>query len=225
MAHRALMGLTKQLPKRVKEVKKFQNLLVLDFEATCIKDKIINPQEIIEFPCLVLSTQDWEVKDVFHKYVKPRVHPQLSHFCTELTGIMQETVENELYFPEVFSEFCGWLREGQYFEEKDKSAFVTCGDWDLRVMLQKQCQLDKIEVPSYMQEWINLKTSFCAATKYYPRSINDMLQHLKMNIQGRLHCGIDDTHNMVRVIQTLAIKHKAEFNITSKLNEKLIALQ
>ncbi len=30
----------------------FDYFLVLDFEATCIKDMRINPQEIIEFPCL-----------------------------------------------------------------------------------------------------------------------------------------------------------------------------
>jgi len=220
MAHRALIGLSKNLPRRVNEYKPFKNLLVMDFESTCVAGNILKPQEIIEFPCLVVSSEDWQVSDVFHKYVKPRIHPEISTFCTDLTGIMQETIENEDYFPEVFSEFCEWLKDGKYFDEEGKSAFVTCGDWDLKVMLPNQCELDNIELPSYFKEWINLKTTFCSATKYYPRSLQDMLKHLKMEFQGKSHCGIDDVHNIVRVIQALVDKHKAEFIITSNVEEK-----
>ncbi|XP_003425664.1 ERI1 exoribonuclease 3 [Nasonia vitripennis] len=220
MAHRALMGLNKNLPNRLNKIKPLQNLLVLDFEATCVKDVILKPQEIIEFPCLVVSTEDWQVKDAFHEYVKPRINPKLSDFCTELTGIMQETLENEEHFPEVFSKFCSWIEDGNYFDEKDKSAFVTCGDWDLKVMLPSQCELDNINVPDYLKEWINLKSSFCLMTKYYPRSLADMLRHLNMKFQGKNHCGIDDVHNMTRVIQKLADKYKAEFTINTKIEEE-----
>lgn len=217
MAHRAIMGLTKTIPKQAKHIKPFENLLVLDFEATCIENEILKPQEIIEFPCLAVSTADWQVKDAFHEYVKPRVHPELSTFCTKLTGILQENLQDELYFPEVFSKFCDWLKEGKYFDEDGKSAFVTCGDWDLKMMLPSQCELDKIEVPSYFGEWINLKTSFCLATSHYPSSLSDMLKHLHMGFQGNQHCGIDDVHNMTRVIQALADKYKPEFVITSNI--------
>ncbi|KAJ8676071.1 hypothetical protein QAD02_011857 [Eretmocerus hayati] len=220
MAHRALMGLSKVLPKRISNVKPFEYLLVLDFEATCLENQILRPQEIIEFPCLVMSTKDWEVKDVFHEYVKPRVHTQLSTFCTELTGIMQETVDNEKHFPQVFLEFNHWLSRGRYFEKENKSAFVTCGDWDLRVMLPNQCKLDEIDLPHYCYEWINLKTLFYSATKHYPRSLKDMLNHLNMEFQGKNHCGLDDAHNMTRVIRVLSKKHRLELSITSDLTDE-----
>lgn len=222
MAHRALMGLSKNISKQIiNEYKPFQNLLVLDFEATCIKGQILKPQEIIEFPCLVISTEEWKVTNVFHKYVRPKVHPVISTFCTELTGIMEETVQDEQFFPEVFSAFCEWLEEGKYFSEKNKSAFVSCGDWDLKVMLPNQCQLDNIQIPEFMKEWINIKKTFFFATKYYPRSLNDMLKYLKMEFQGKEHCGLDDVHNISRVIQALDKKFKSEFTITSNLDSQL----
>ena len=33
----------------------FDYFLVLDFEATCERDTRLNPQEVIEFPCLKVS--------------------------------------------------------------------------------------------------------------------------------------------------------------------------
>ncbi|XP_058794721.1 ERI1 exoribonuclease 3 [Phymastichus coffea] len=220
MAHRALMGISKNLPKRVfKQIKPFQNLLVLDFEATCKKSEILKPQEIIEFPCLVLSCDDWEVKDVFHRYVKPKVHVELSTFCSELTGITTDTLEDEQHFPQVFLDFCEWIKSGHYFDEKDESAFVTCGDWDLKVMLPNQCQLENIKIPDYFDEWINLKTSFYTFTNYYPKSLNDMLRHFKMEFKGKSHCGLDDAHNIARIVQTLGNKYNNKFVITTKINE------
>ena len=85
-------------------------LLVLDFEATC-GDGVWN-SEIIEFPTLLYDLREREldvylhyswilnistfstyitglVKATFHEYVKPQIHPQLTPYCTELTGITQ----------------------------------------------------------------------------------------------------------------------------------------
>ena len=57
---------------------KFQYLLALDFEATCLKDRPIDPQEIIEIPCLKISSRTFEVQSIFHSYVRPVHHPKLS---------------------------------------------------------------------------------------------------------------------------------------------------
>lgn len=229
MAHTRLLRLSKNLPiKLEKRGRKFENLLILDFEATCIKNEIIKPQEIIEIPCLALSTSDWEVKDVFHKYVKPKFHPVLSSFCTDLTGIMQDTVDKESYFPEVYNEFLDWLKDGKYFDSSGKSAFVTCGDWDLRIMLPNQCQLYNLEIPECFNQWINLKTAFYSITKRYPKSLPHMLSHLRLNFQGKIHSGIDDSHNMVRVMQELTKAPWVDFDITSKIpnqKEKKVKIQ
>lgn len=63
-------------------------LLVLDFEATCDSEKF-SPPEIIEFPVVVFDTATLRIEEEFHQYVRPTVNPQLTPFCTQLTGIQQ----------------------------------------------------------------------------------------------------------------------------------------
>ncbi len=50
-------------------------LCVLDFEATCDDKRRPRPQEIIEFPALLLDTRTKSVAAKFHYYVMPDVHP------------------------------------------------------------------------------------------------------------------------------------------------------
>ncbi|XP_057327262.1 ERI1 exoribonuclease 3 [Microplitis mediator] len=207
-------------------VQKFKYLLVLDFEATCEKHVQIKNQEIIEFPCVAVSTKNWEIESIFHEYVKPRVNPIISPFCTELTGIMQETIENEEYFPVVLDKFSTWLATNNFIKDIDdnnynnnnncESTFVTCGDWDLKVMLPNQCNLDDLPVPHYFNQWIDLKKIFHMATQYYPKSLRDMLNQLDLPMQGRLHSGIHDSLNMKRIIETIGNKYPVKFDYTSR---------
>ena len=64
----------------------YEYYLVLDFEATCLQGMRIEPQEIIEFPCLRINAKTLEIEDKFQEYVKPVERPKLSPFCTKLTG-------------------------------------------------------------------------------------------------------------------------------------------
>ncbi|XP_020290603.1 ERI1 exoribonuclease 3 [Pseudomyrmex gracilis] len=226
MAYRVLRKFPRMTVSRSQEVtQKFEYLLVTDFEATCDKPGQLRPQEIIELPCVVLSTRDWNVKDTFHSYIKPKIHPTLTPFCTDLTGIMQEMVDDQSYFPDVFSEFCEWLTKGKYFDEPDKSSFVTCGNWDLKIMLPSQCELTGITLPTQFKQWIDLKYTFCESTGYFPFGLKDMLMRLNLPFRGRLHSGIDDAKNMVSVIQALKEKHNTQFQITSALTRSTINLK
>lgn len=58
---------------------------MLDFEATCVEDGTIHPQEIIEFPVLLLRGRGLPEIDRFHRYIKPIHHPRLSDFCTHVS--------------------------------------------------------------------------------------------------------------------------------------------
>ncbi len=75
--------------KSVRKTQPFDYFLVVDFEATCDWKVQPQPQEIIEFPCMKVNASTLEVDSVFHEYVRPKVHPILTDFCTELTGIVQ----------------------------------------------------------------------------------------------------------------------------------------
>lgn len=215
MAHRIFtQSGNKTLRQLVPNTQKLKYLLVLDFEATCEKNKKICPQEIIEFPCLVVSTKDWQIQSVFHEFIKPRINSELTPFCTALTGIIQDMIEDQPHFPFVFSKFCSWLTDNSYWNNKNESAFVTCGNWDLKMMLPEQCALDNLDIPDQFKQWIDLKQIFCQCTGYFPKTLSEMLVRLNIPLQGRLHSGIDDTHNMVAVIQSLNGMYNPHFQVT-----------
>ncbi|KAK0089820.1 hypothetical protein PV325_005127 [Microctonus aethiopoides] len=205
--------------ENINVIQKLENLLIIDFEATCEKNFAIPTPEIIEFPCVAVNTKNWQIDNVFHKYVKPRINPILSPFCTDLTGIMQETIDNEEHFPMVFEKFQKWLEINGY-SNNNSSGFVTSGDWDLKVMLPNQCKLDDLTVPDNFKQWIDLKKIFFNANQYYPRSIKDMLRKLNLSHEGRLHSGLSDSLNMLKIIQTLVTnKPTIQFDITSHLHK------
>eukprot|EP00094_Tigriopus_californicus_P006775 TCALIF_06526-PA protein Name:"Similar to NUB1 NEDD8 ultimate buster 1 (Homo sapiens)" AED:0.17 eAED:0.17 QI:0/0.66/0.57/0.85/0.83/0.71/7/149/781 len=170
---------------------KFDYFLIIDFEATCLHKQPIKPQEIIEFPCLKVNARNFDVVAEFHRYVKPVHHPTLSVFCSELTGILQETVQNESTFPEVFQAFQDWIREEALLESR--FCFVSCGDWDLRTMLPAQCELCQLQVPDYLHRWINIKKSFHKSHRSFPRHLTAMLTEFGLEFEGRPH--MENTSN------------------------------
>ena len=94
-------------------------------------------------------------------------------------------------------------------------AFVTCGDWDLKSMLPRQCATVGADVPEYCNEWINVKKSFHAVTKSYPRGMDSMLKGVGLKFVGRPHSGIDDCENIARIVKELAAKGFV-FEVTGK---------
>jgi DNA polymerase III alpha subunit (gram-positive type) len=81
-------------------------LCILDFESTC---KAPSPQEIIKFPTLLLNLQSGEIESTCHHYIKPDVHPTLSAFCTDLTGIEQATVDHGISLEGALQLHQDWL--------------------------------------------------------------------------------------------------------------------
>lgn len=78
---------------------------VLDFESTCFEGKRDHPSEIsnavvtemsvssnhfvVEFPVVILDAKKGVIVDTFRRFVRPTENPELSAFCTKLTGIRQ----------------------------------------------------------------------------------------------------------------------------------------
>ncbi|GBN28686.1 ERI1 exoribonuclease 3 [Araneus ventricosus] len=148
-----------KLPPRTGKInkQKFDYFLVLDFEATCDSPKTIVPQEVIEFPVLKVNSASFETESVFHSYVRPVINPELTKFCTQLTGITQEMVDEQPIFEDVFEKFQVWMQEEKLLERNTKIAFVTVGDWDLKYLFPMQCKGLRLPVPDFMKSWVNLK--------------------------------------------------------------------
>lgn len=196
----------------------FDRLLVLDFEATCdSKRGTIRPQEIIEFPVLNVETNSFEIVGTFHRYVKPEIHPTLTPFCTSLTGIIQDMVEDEAPLKTVMEDFHKWLLSQDLFNKE--FAFVTCGDWDLKELLPRQFLHTGQVIPAYFKSWINIKMIFAESTGVYPRNLSHMLSHANLVQSGRLHSGIDDCRNIAAVVRFLGLQQNSQWRLTSFLED------
>lgn len=72
--------------KRMKT--KLKYLIVIDFESTCWEERRASTPapEIIEFPAVLVNLETGKIEEEFRQYVMPLEFPQLSQFCTTLTG-------------------------------------------------------------------------------------------------------------------------------------------
>lgn len=95
--------------------------------------------------------------------------------------------------------------------DKKKAIFVTCGDWDLKVMLPGQCEYFKIQKPLYFNHWINVKKEFFKVTRRYPKGMVDMLATCAIEHKGRHHSGIDDVKNIAEIVKHLALNKACVF--------------
>lgn len=64
-------------------------------------------------------------------------------------------VEDEEPLKVVLKDFHQWLTTENLLDQK--FAFVTCGDWDFRQLLPRQCLQTGLEIPAYFKSWINIK--------------------------------------------------------------------
>jgi len=203
---------SKEKRKPSKKRKHYRYLLALDFEATCDQFNKPHPQEIIEFPVIPLDLKTGEMLPKarwFHHYVKPTVHPQLTTFCTMLTGIKQSRVEAAEPFRKVYSAFVTWLDKGGYTHEN--SLFCTCGEWDLATMWPLQVKIAGLPPLPIMNSWINVKVAFRAVTgQKNSGGMMRMLKSLSIKPVGRHHSGIDDARNLVSICQ-YALKKNYNF--------------
>jgi len=197
----------------------FRRIVVLDFEATCRRGEPPDPQEVIELPSVLVDLDRRRVVDAFESFVRPVHHPTLSAFCTELTGITQADVDAADPFAEVFARHQAWLRSHDLTDPAD-FAILTCGNWDFRTLFPKQCEAAGVllaDVPRCYRRWIDLKVPFAKTLrKKKAGGMVAMLRALDLELEGRHHRGIDDCHNIARIVLNLAARG-ATFEITAEI--------
>ncbi|KAG8758004.1 hypothetical protein FRC14_001014 [Serendipita sp. 396] len=228
-------------PEANETTKVIEAFLVLDVEATCIPNGgFEEPNEIIEWPVILLrwdkEVQDDTPKrlvivDIFHSYCRPILRPTLHPFCTELTGITQEQVDQAPTFPEVLSLCRNFMVKNELIDQRGNAlqnyAWCTDGPWDLRDFLQKQAFISKIERPSWLRlgRVVDVRSTFgnWYVEKYLGRykrkpknhgtfsinpsfKLNKQLRLLDLEFEGREHSGLDDSRNIARVLIELAAR-------------------
>lgn len=198
------------------------------------KGEILSPYIFPEFPAILYNLQKRQKESEFREFVKPTERPKLSEFCTNLTGITQDLVDNGNIITEVLNRFHDWLadiltRKKLCLPKTDidnlngNIAFVTWSDWDFGVCLKRELTRKSIKKPLYYNNWIDLqavykvtwlyvheekikliKLSLQKKYHYRPMNFSDSLRHLNMEFEGRPHCGMDDAKNLARLAGRLA---------------------
>ncbi|KAJ1288336.1 hypothetical protein BS78_02G081600 [Paspalum vaginatum] len=179
----------------------FDYYVVVDFEATCEKDARIYPQEVIEFPAVLVHGVTGELLSAFRTYVRPRYHPILSAFCRELTGITQEDVDGGVDLADALVLHDAWLVAAG--AARDRVAVVTWGDWDCRTLLDNECALKEIVKPFYFERWVNLRVLFESVFGARRRNLQEAVQEAGLRWDGRAHCGLDDARNTACLLADL----------------------
>ncbi|KAK4406426.1 ERI1 exoribonuclease 2 [Sesamum angolense] len=210
----------------------FQYFVVIDFEATCDKEKAPQPQEIIEFPSVIVSSITGQLEACFQTYVRPTCNQYLSDFCKDLTGIQQIQVDRGVTLSEALLRHDKWLEKKGI---KDANfAVVTWSDWDCRVMLESECRYKNIRKPhisidqiklyadidmifnSSLPRWINLRVPFHEVFGEARCNLKEAVEKAGLAWEGRAHCGLDDAKNTARLLAL--IMHKGfKFSITNSL--------
>lgn len=123
-------------------------VIVLDLEATCWppederrkrQSQISEPIEIYAAPAHPLVSSSSPVFSEFHSYIRPIDEPQLSSFCTSLTGIQQSVIDHAPSSYEVRAHFEAWF--------PPKAILATWGTMDQHLLQRWWSQHSDHPVP------------------------------------------------------------------------------
>jgi len=187
---------------------RFDYLVIMDFEATC--DSGINPiitrenQEMIEFPFVVMDLKTNQIIHQERHYVKPTLTEKLTPFCTQLTGITDETLQKE-GIPLSFAL--------QYFHRYAKTNFIganktfcilTDSEWDIKGLLIKEAKLKGIFIEPYFRTYYDLRREY---TKCYPfavvRGLRSMVEQSGLEFVGKHHNGLCDCLTVSEIVKRM----------------------
>lgn len=153
-------------------------------------------QETIEIGAYEVNAYG-EVGRAFSRLIQPILHPQLSHFCRQLTHIEQDDIDRARDFPRVIEAFQHWidLDDGPYI-------LAAWGSFDEQ-QLRQDCNLHRLD-DYWLDPSINLKTQY-RELRNLPkkRGLASAVRHEGFEWTGEQHRALDDAENTVKVFRKL----------------------
>ncbi|XP_037787966.1 ERI1 exoribonuclease 2-like [Penaeus monodon] len=219
---------TSVISKIPKAKQEFDYIVVLDFESTCWENgPRLGGQEIIEFPAVLLDVYNGKIVSEFQQYVMPTEQPVLSAFCTNLTGITQEQVDNGIPLGACLYMFSTWIRKmSEEYKvtfnanvSGKRATFATWSDWDLGVCLQYECQRKNLRKPEFFNQWIDIRAVYKNFYQRRPQGLAGALKDLGIAFEGREHSGICDTRNTAALVSRM-VQDGCILTITKTLGPK-----
>src|SRR5690606_15545123 len=122
-------------------------------------------------------------------------HPMLSEFCTGLTSITQEMVNEAPAFPEAIQSMNAWLGD-----LPDDFTWCSWGNYD-RLHLEAQSQHCDARPSVLTFPHLNLKRIWRRTTGQKKKNgLAHALAFHDLAFEGNHHRGVDDARNMARVL-------------------------
>jgi inhibitor of KinA sporulation pathway (predicted exonuclease) len=174
--------------------------LIIDLEATCsdIGEVPRHEMEIIEIGAVMQSSLTYEIESEFQTFVRPVRYPELTEFCTKLTGITQNDVADAPLFPVAIEAMKEWMFAF------DDSLFCSWGDYD-RNQFTQDCAYHQLAYP-FRSKHLNLKAEFTRTVGTRKKlGIADALRYLGLEFEGSHHRGLDDAKNIARIVRRVCI--------------------
>lgn len=175
--------------------------IVLDLEATCDEGREDDQMgEIIEIGACLASV-DGKIISEFQTYIRPVDRPVLTEFCTKLTHITQQQVDQAPEYLAAIEAFDRWVIDCR----RNHGPFVKWGSWgeyDRKAFQRNSVRLN-VRTPLILAyEHMNLKNVYGHAVgrKKKMVGLGKALHCEKMQFQGAQHCGLDDAKNAARLL-------------------------
>ena len=171
-------------------------IVVIDIEATCWQNHKIpdgEQNEIIEIGVCLLDADTLEISDQRSLFVKPE-KSQVSAFCTELTGITQQQLDEQAM---AFSAACSILERDYNTRNRLWSSW---GSYD-RHIFTRQCKERQVRYP-FSRKHCNIKR-VVKDTMKQRMPLAPMLELTGLGVVGRQHSGADDAYNTARLLAYL----------------------
>ncbi len=174
---------------------RYDKIIVIDIESTCWKEntsKEVN--EIIEIGICHIETKSGKVFEPKSIIVKP-TYSTVSEFCTNLTTLTQEDVDDGISFNDACS-----ILVNEY--ETKKYVWASYGFFD-RNQFEIQCERENVQYP-FSYSHINVKILFALVNSLRRQvGMADALKILKIPLKGIHHRGGDDAQNIAQILSRI----------------------
>ncbi|MDO9519356.1 MAG: 3'-5' exonuclease [Pseudohongiella sp.] len=172
-------------------------VVVCDLEATCWEDgetQTIERMEVIEIGCLLIDFEGNQI-DEFSSFVRPVQNPILTDFCTTLTTIRQEDVDNAPVFCDAMSALDAWL-------DARSIGWASWGRFDCKLLLNQQQRYSEDFAFTKLPH-LNIKDLWRRSTRPKHSRTTDLYQALAFHgllFEGVPHRALTDAQNTAKLV-------------------------
>lgn len=163
---------------------KSDKLIIVDLETTCTNDRVEQfENEIIEIGLSILNLNTLLVEKNISIMVKPQ-RSKVTKFCTDLTGIRPEDVEDGLTLQEATDTLIKEYQTNEYI-------WASWGDFD-RYMINRECKAYKCKVP-FNRQHLNVKVIYAMHNRLSELiGLGAAVKAEGIPFIGKHHRGVDD---------------------------------